>query len=111
MPESFDGLLKKLGAEIEFHTTFSDHHAFSQKDIDRFMSRCVNRGIEMIVTTEKDAVRFPHPAELDVPVYFLRIEVDILKGEEVWRNCLNRICTEPVREPEDWAEGRLMEVG
>ncbi|MGB2350972.1 MAG: tetraacyldisaccharide 4'-kinase, partial [Akkermansiaceae bacterium] len=56
--------------------------------------RCVERDIELIVTTEKDAVRFIKPTELDVPVYFLRIEVDILKGEEVWNKLIERICCE-----------------
>jgi len=43
-------------------------------------------------TTEKDAVRFHRPAELDVPVYFLRIEVDILSGHEVFEKIIDRIC-------------------
>ena len=61
------------------------------------MHRCVERDIEMIVTTEKDAVRFMRPTELDVPVYFLRIEVDILKGHEVWERLVDRICGEKSR--------------
>ena len=39
-------------------------------------------------------MRFPRPAELDVPVYFLRIEVDILKGQDVWERLIDRICGE-----------------
>ena len=58
------------------------------------MNRCVQRDIEMIVTTEKDAVRFMRPTELDVPIYFLRIEVDILKGQDVWERLVDRICGE-----------------
>jgi len=94
VPESFEKILRNLGAKVEFHRVFSDHHSFNQKDIDRFMNRCMQRDIEMIVTTEKDAVRFMKPTELDVPVYFLRIEVDILKGQEVWERLVDRICRE-----------------
>jgi len=108
VPESFDKLLRELGAQVEFHTTFADHHNFTLGDIDRFMSRCVNRGIEMIVTTEKDAVRFPFPSEPDVPIYFLRIEVKILNGEEVWERCIERICTRAAKGPEDWSEEHLL---
>ncbi len=110
VPESFDKLLRELGAQVEFHTTFSDHHNFTQKDIDRFMARCVDRGIEMIVTTEKDAVRFPFPSEPDVPIYFLRIEVQILDGEEVWERCIERICARVTKSPEDWAEERILKA-
>lgn len=94
VPQSFEKILNSLGARVEFHRVFSDHHTFRQKDIDRFMSRCVRRDIELIVTTEKDAVRFPRPTELDVPVYFLRIEVDILSGHDVWQRLIDRICGE-----------------
>ena len=106
-PESFDRLLKQLGGKVMFHTTFSDHHAFTSKEIEPFMDRCINRGVDMIVTTEKDAVRFPKPHKIDVPIYYLRIEVSILEGEEVWEQCLERICKRVSREPEDWAEERL----
>ncbi len=106
-PRSFDRLLKKLGGKVMFHTTFADHHAFTAREIEPFMDRCVNRGVDMIVTTEKDAVRFPRPDKLDVPIYYLRIEVKILEGEEVWQRCLERICQRVSREPEDWAEERL----
>lgn len=108
VPESFEGLLKKLGANVEFHRTFSDHHAFSKKDVDRFMRRCVERDIELIVTTEKDAVRFPEPSEMDVDIYFLRIEIEILKGQEVWDRMVDRIATPPGRPPAGWAEERLL---
>lgn len=100
VPASFENLLKKLGAQVEFHRVFSDHHNFNQKDIDSFMRRCVRRDIDLIVTTEKDAVRFITPSELDVPVYFLRIEVDILEGEEVWERLVSRICGQkPAADP------------
>lgn len=107
-PKSFDRLLKKLGGKVLFHTTFADHHAFTAKEIEPFMYRCITRGVDMIVTTEKDAVRFPKPYEMDVPIYFLRIEVKILNGEEVWEHCLERICQRIKRDPEDWAEERIL---
>jgi tetraacyldisaccharide 4'-kinase len=92
VPESFEEKLTDLGANVLFHRTFADHHSFSQKDVDRFMRRCVRRDADIIVTTEKDAVRFPKPEEMDVEVYFLRIEVDILSGEEVWERLVERVC-------------------
>jgi tetraacyldisaccharide 4'-kinase len=97
VPEAFEGSLKKLGARVEISSRFSDHHRFSRKDVERFMQRCVERDMHLIVTTEKDAVRFPMPSSIDVPVYFLRIEVEILKGLETWNNLIERLCNpEPV---------------
>ena len=46
----------------------------------------------MIITTEKDAVRFPRLVRMDVPIYFLRVEIGILSNEESFGQCIQRIC-------------------
>ncbi|MEO7098389.1 MAG: tetraacyldisaccharide 4'-kinase [Luteolibacter sp.] len=95
VPEAFEGSLEKLGARVEIRRRFSDHYRFSCKEVEKFMQRCVERDMQLIITTEKDAVRFPRPASIDVPVYFLRIEVEILKGREIWDDLIERICNPP----------------
>lgn len=97
VPEGFEKSLAKLGAKVEITRRFSDHHRFSRKDVEKFMSRCLDRAIDLMITTEKDAVRFPAPKSIDVPVYFLRIEVRILAGKEHWDEMIERLCDpEPV---------------
>ncbi len=91
-PESFESALQKLGAHVELSRRFIDHHRFSEQEIRAFAARCRRRGVAMIVTTEKDAVRFPKRLALEVPVYLLRVEIDILRGQESWRKCVDRIC-------------------
>lgn len=99
VPEAFESALEKLGARVEIRRRFADHFRFSRREVDKFMQRCVERDMDLIVTTEKDAVRFPRPTSIDVPVYFLRIEVEILKGRDVWEDLIRRIChPEPVFE-------------
>jgi tetraacyldisaccharide 4'-kinase len=92
VPEGFERSIEKLGARVEIRRRFSDHHRFSRKEIDRFMERCIERDMELVMTTEKDAVRFPRPKEVTVPIYFLRIEVEILKGHEAWEDLITRLC-------------------
>jgi tetraacyldisaccharide 4'-kinase len=96
VPESFERSLAALGAKVEIKRHFSDHHRFHRRDVDDFMQRCVERDMEIIVTTEKDAVRFPHPTEVNVPIYFLRIEVQILSGKESWDAMVERLCNPPL---------------
>jgi tetraacyldisaccharide 4'-kinase len=91
VPEAFERSLENLGARVEIRRRFADHFRFSRRDVDRFMQRCVERDMELIVTTEKDAVRFPRPSSIDVPVFFLRIEVRMLKGQEVWDDLVHRL--------------------
>ena len=45
-----------------------------------------------VITTEKDAVRFPKLERWDVPIFFLRVDIEILSGEEDFRACISRIC-------------------
>ena len=92
VPESFERSLEKLGARVEIRRRFPDHHAFTRKEIDAFMNRCLERDMELVLTTEKDAVRFPRPKDLAVPVWFLRIEVEILSGHEAWDDMIDRFC-------------------
>ena len=91
-PESFEAALTNLGARIELARRFIDHHRFSEQELRTFASRCRRRGVAMILTTEKDAVRFPRRLALEVPVFLLRVEIDILHGQESWQKCVDRIC-------------------
>src|ERR1700731_4235071 len=100
-PESFEAGLQKLGARLELSKRYTDHHRYTEAELNSFITRCVRRDLEMIVTTEKDAVRFPRLAKTDVPIYFLRVEIEILSGHESWEHCVARICKpQPVLSPE-----------
>jgi len=102
-PESFEGGLKKLGAHVDLAKRYIDHHRYSEAELQSFINRCVRRDLQMIVTTEKDAVRMPRlpEAEVRVPIYFLRVEIEILSGHESWEHCVARICKpQPMLSPE-----------
>lgn len=94
-PESFENGLRKLGATVEVTRRFADHHRFTAKELESFIARCKRRDVHAIVTTEKDAVRFPSVETAEIPVFFLRVEIEILSGQETWEHCVARIC-EPV---------------
>jgi tetraacyldisaccharide 4'-kinase len=92
VPESFESGLERLGAEIAIRKRFTDHHRFTENEIYGFVEHCERRDVDMIVTTEKDFVRFPPLPYTDVPIYFLRVEIEILKGQDVWDRMIDRIC-------------------
>ncbi len=104
-PESFENLVEQLGAHLEICRRYPDHHWFAQDQLDSFVQRCADRAVDMIVTTEKDAVRFLQPEEMDVPIYFLRIEIKIKQGEELWEKMIDRICTLGRNQPPpEWSD-------
>lgn len=92
-PESFEVLVENAGAHVEIRRRYPDHYWFDPEDMDAFVERCADRAMDMIVTTEKDAVRFLKPMETEVPIYFLRIRIEIIRGQKEWDAMVDRICT------------------
>ena len=91
-PESFEAFLKDYGAEIVCSAQYADHHRYTEQQILDFVKEAKKNGAEMIVTTEKDAVRIPRLLREDIPFYFLRVQIDILSGQENFDQCIKRIC-------------------
>lgn len=91
-PESFEEKLSFLGAHLHLCRRFADHHRFSESELGEFLERCARRDLAAVLTTEKDSVRFPHrPPRQGIPILFLRVEIEILRGEDVWEDLVMRI--------------------
>jgi tetraacyldisaccharide 4'-kinase len=91
-PESFEESLVKLGAELVYAKRFADHHRFTQQEILNAINRSKKRQAEAIITTQKDAVRFPKIDRRDLPIYFMRVEIKILTGADGFEDCVRKIC-------------------
>jgi len=91
-PESFEGSLTALGAELVYSKRFADHHRFTQQEILNVINRSKKRQAELIVTTQKDAVRFPKIDRRDLPIRFMRVEIKILRGADDFQDCVRKIC-------------------
>ena len=92
VPESFENALRGFGAELVYTRRFSDHHRFSQQEIINTINLSIQHGAEAILTTEKDAVRFPFIDRLDIPILFMRVEIEMFSGEEEFMDWIDRIC-------------------
>ena len=46
----------------------------------------------MILTTQKDAVRFPKIDRRYLPILFMRVEIKILSGAKDFNECVRQIC-------------------
>ncbi len=92
LPDGFEQSLVKLGGELIYSKQYADHHRYSQQEILNMITRSRRRFAEVIITTEKDAVRFPKLDRVDVPIYYLRVEIEILSGAKDFNDCVSRIC-------------------
>ena len=91
-PESFEQSLVRMGAELVYARKFADHHRFTQQEILNVINRSKKKQAEAIVTTQKDAVRFPKIDRRDLSIYFMRVEIKILRGADDFQDCVRRIC-------------------
>ena len=91
-PESFEKSLAGIGAELVYSKRFADHHRFSQQEVLNAINRSKKRQAQIIVTTQKDAVRFPKVDRRDLPILFMRVEIKILKGATDFQDCVRQIC-------------------
>jgi tetraacyldisaccharide 4'-kinase len=91
-PESFEQSLVKLGGELVYAKRFADHHRFTQQEIINAINRGKKRQAGIILTTQKDAVRFPKIDRRDLPIYFMRVEIKIVSGADDFQDCVRKIC-------------------
>ena len=101
VPESFEEGLRNLGTEIIYSRHYADHHRFTDQEVLNAIERTHARGGHALLTTEKDAARLPRVNAGDLPVYFLRVEIELRNTEESFEDCILRICglkrTEPLQ--------------
>lgn len=110
-PESFERFLREQGAEIRYNRRFMDHHWFSDYELKKLFSRATEAGLDMIVTTEKDAVRIDASQFPSVPLYYLRLEIGIIRGAADFEEAVSRICFPGTAgqvsgQPAAWPEAR-----
>jgi tetraacyldisaccharide 4'-kinase len=91
-PESFEESLVHLGAQLVYTKRFADHHRFVQQEILNTINRGKKRQAELIITTQKDAVRFPKLDRRDLPILFMRVEIKIISGAKDFQDCVRQIC-------------------
>lgn len=92
-PVSFEQLVKSLGIDIGLSFRFPDHHHYRPEELDEIIAVCEAKNINMIITTEKDAVRLEKLPITDyrLPFTVLRIELKITKNEEGLRHRLLKL--------------------
>jgi tetraacyldisaccharide 4'-kinase len=79
-PGGFRRTLAALGAEVAAEAVFPDHHRFAPADVEGALRAADAARCELVVTTEKDAVRLPPAAAADPRIRAVRIEAEIVRG-------------------------------
>ena len=91
-PRGFEDSLRHLGAKVIWCERYADHHRYDSSEVLYALNRTSDMGAEALITTEKDAVRFPRFETSPVRCLYLRIAIEILAGGESFDRIINRIC-------------------
>ena len=91
-PKGFEDSLRRLGAKVVWCDRYADHHRYDSSEVLYALNRTADMGSDALVTTEKDAVRFPRFETSPVKCLYLRIAIEILEGAENFTQIINRIC-------------------
>ncbi|MEZ5978266.1 MAG: tetraacyldisaccharide 4'-kinase [Planctomycetota bacterium] len=82
-PDAFEATVRGLGAKVQEHRRFADHHAYTDADV-----RGLGRGGRAVVTTAKDAVKLE---DLLPALLVLEVELVITRGHPVLDALLDSI--------------------
>ncbi|MGH7235490.1 MAG: tetraacyldisaccharide 4'-kinase, partial [Nitrospiraceae bacterium] len=78
---SFRTLLADQGVKILDDLEFPDHHAYTAEDLSLIRDRAGRCGADMIVTTEKDAVKVATLVCRTDRLWALRLRTEIMEGQ------------------------------
>ena len=81
-PASLRTMLVRQGIRILDELVFPDHHDYRPADLEAVRARMARCGAELIVTTEKDAVKIASLVRPEEPFWAVRLGTDIMKGRE-----------------------------
>lgn len=92
-PKGFERVIGELGAVIINSHRFPDHHVYSEEEINEIVRCAKLQKVEALITTQKDAVRFPRITPSNgIPFYYLRVEIEILTGAKDFYDRICRMC-------------------
>jgi tetraacyldisaccharide 4'-kinase len=87
-PADFRALLEQHGMVVADLVPFPDHHVYSRSDLRELASQAGATGAEMLITTEKDAVRLAGPPVQSLagcmPIWVLRLRLRLVDDAGAW---------------------------
>jgi tetraacyldisaccharide 4'-kinase len=91
-PTAFHQTLEKMGLQIADRITYPDHHPYNAEDIEQIVAKAQQQGSSVaIVCTGKDLAKLASSALGGIPLWALEVELQIVSGEAVLGEYLDRI--------------------
>jgi len=85
-PDSFRKTLLDAGAQVLSFDIFSDHHFYTEKELEKLRTEYLSNDAHYMVTTEKDAMRLQNHSEFLKNIFILRVKMQIEPSENSFEN-------------------------
>jgi tetraacyldisaccharide 4'-kinase len=80
-PQAFREMLLGCGSEIVEEISFPDHCAYGQDEIHLIRQKISQKDKQMVMTTEKDAVKLREWFTKEDPIWFISTDLEFMAGE------------------------------
>jgi tetraacyldisaccharide 4'-kinase len=91
-PQAFYAHARGQGLTLNYTRAYTDHHAYTQRDVDDCVREAVRHGARALLTTAKDAVKL-RALDFALPCYVLEVALefdDEQKMRAVLNECISR---------------------
>lgn len=89
-PEKFKQTVLAQGADVLAEFFIPDHLEFNPVKLKNFCFDCIQRGIEILVCTEKDKVKLSEYLDIPLPVAWLKIKLKLVEGDSEWKTFIQK---------------------
>ena len=94
--ESFVASLERAGASVADAMPFRDHHPYRRADLDRILARARDARAELVVTTEKDAIKLESLVRAGESLWAARVEARVEDAVQ-WSALIDRVAAKVAR--------------
>lgn len=91
-PASFRSSVVSCGLTVGEEVRYPDHFAYSEKDVEAIRLKMRHLGLDLAITTEKDALKIKEHLKRDDPLWALDVQVRMTQGEDRLCEQLHAIC-------------------
>jgi tetraacyldisaccharide 4'-kinase len=90
-PLSFIRTLAEFKVLIRHAYTLRDHYPYTKEKLKDILEDAKLRGLQYLVTTQKDEVKLPRDMDLEIPILVLEIKWEVTGGKNHWETVLKNI--------------------
>lgn len=92
-PASFRSSMVSCGLMVSEEVRYPDHFAYSEKDVEAIRLKMRRLGLDLAITTEKDALKIKEHLKRDDAIWALDVQVRMTQGEDELCEKLHAICS------------------